>query len=278
MHDECRGLEVVCVDRVVDLGHAHLLDHARSKILVVQRIGHVVVNDGLVGAHTATERVLDVDGLRGCRDGGGGEVTTVLQGPRQELALVAGQSGQRNVLGLGQLGVALSLGQVVRDDRLRELGALAPRVHEDATAIGDDAVNVAVLDAVGLHGKGTHRVTDEEALLTRILTLGNPHQLMDIGNETVPVVDVSARHGILDIRSGTTTMPTMIKTVDGVPSIIETLGDVVITPLMLSSTMNDHNNTLGIGNSILLGEDLGAILVSRRHVPRRNSDLRSSNS
>ena len=112
VHDECRGLEVVCVDRVVDLGHAHLLDHARSKILVVQRIGHVVVNDGLVGAHTATERVLDVDGLRGCRDGGGGEVTTVLQGPRQELALVAGQSGQRNVLGLGQLGVALSLGQV----------------------------------------------------------------------------------------------------------------------------------------------------------------------
>ena len=96
---------------------------------------------------------------------------------------------------------------------------------------------------------------------------------MDIGNETVPVVDMATGHGILDVRSSTTTMTTMVKTVDGVASIIETLGDVVITPLMLSSTMNDHNNTLGIGNSVLLGEDLGAILVSRRHVLRRDSDL-----
>ena len=61
MHDECRSGEIRCVDRIVNLSHRHLLNHAHGEVLVVQRIGHVVVNDGLVGAHTITEGVLDPD-------------------------------------------------------------------------------------------------------------------------------------------------------------------------------------------------------------------------
>ena len=261
VHDEGRLGEGRGVEGVVGLGHAHLLDHAEAHVLVVVRILLVVLDNGRVGADAARQRVRELD--EGLSDGRG-QVNRlrVAHGLGQQDAVEAGELLHGQLLTDGRIGVLLSLGEVVSRDDLGLLGVMAPRVDGDAATVADDAVNGSrVLGTVGLNGETTHRVAEEEDLLALVLLVGSADELVDVIDEVVPVVDVAARDGVVDVGTSAASVSAVVEAVGRVPGVIEAFGQVVVTAGVLSGAMDDDDCSLGVRDDVLAEEELGTPVI-----------------
>ena len=109
-------------------------------------------------------------------------------------------------------------------------------------------------------------MAEEEDLLVGVLLVRGLDDLVNVGLDVPPVIELATRNGVVDVRGGATAVTTIVETVDAVAGLGEALGQVLVVGGILHETVDQNDGALGVGDDVLAVEELGPKLVSSLEV------------